>query len=93
MLKTSQFAKLSPCQTFLLYGIVEKYILHELLNPYKHLPWLSKNIKLQMKKRKKLHGHARSIQSIRDWETHRKARNQVIMFLSAAHQNYYYILA
>ena len=72
-----------------LLNIVEKCVSHKLLNPHKHLPWMSKDIKLQMKKRKKLYDRARSTQSTGDWEAYRKAHNKVIQSLSKAHQNYY----
>ena len=61
-----------------LLTIVEKRVPHKLLNPHKYLPWLSKKIKLQMKKRKKFYDHARSTQSIGDWEAYRKVCNKVI---------------
>ena len=72
-----------------LLSIVEKHVPHKLLNPYKHLPWLNKNIKLQMNKRKKLYDHARCTQSTCDWEAYKKARNKVNMALKVAHQQYY----
>ena len=43
-----------------LLNIVEKCAPHKLLNPHKHLLWLSKDIKHQMKKRKNLFDRARS---------------------------------
>ena len=73
-----------------LLNIVENYISHKLFNPHKHLPWLSKNIKLQMKKRKKLYDQLEvHTQSIKDWQAYKKARNKVIKSLSTTHQNYY----
>ena len=42
-----------------------------------------------MKKRKKLHDHAGTTQSISDLEAYRKACNKVITSLKTAHQNYY----
>ena len=71
----------------LLY-IVDKYIPSKHLNTEKHLLWVSKRIKLQMKQRKSLYDKAKQTQTAYDWKAYRKARNQVNKALSAAHQLY-----
>ena len=72
---------------FLLYTI-DKYIPSKHLNTVKHLPWISKSIKLQMKQRKSLYDKAKQTQEASDWRAYRKARNQVNKALSAAYQQY-----
>ena len=72
----------------LLY-IVDKYVPSKHLNIKKHLPWISKDIKLQMKQRKFLYDKAKQTQATSDWREYRKARNQVNKALSAAYQQYY----
>ena len=71
-----------------LLELVEKYVPHKMINPYKNLPWLSKEIKHLMKQRKCLYDHARCTQHPADWEAYRKARNHVNSVLSQAHQHY-----
>ena len=71
----------------LLY-IVDKYVPSKHLNIKKQLPWISKDIKLQMKQRKSLYDKAKQTQATSDWREYRKARNQVNKALSAAYQQY-----
>ena len=71
----------------LLY-IVDKYVPSKHLNIKKQLPWISKDIKLQMKQRKSLYDKAKQTQATSDWREYRKAHNQVNKALSAAYQQY-----
>ena len=43
------------------------------LNTEKYLPWISKSIKLQMKKRKSLYDKAKQTQAASGWREYRKA--------------------
>ena len=71
----------------LLY-VVDKYVPSKHLSTRKHLPWINKSIKVQMKLRKSLYDKAKQTQAASDWAAYRKARNQVNKALSDAHQQY-----
>ena len=71
-----------------LLHIVDKYVPSKHLNTEKHLPWISKSIKLQIKQRKSLYDKAKQTQAASDWTAYRKARNQVNKALRATHQQY-----
>ena len=71
-----------------LIHIIDKYIPSKYLNTEKHLPWINKSIKLQIKQRKSLYDKAKQTQAASDWREYRKARNQVNKALSTAHQRY-----
>ena len=71
-----------------LLHIIDKYVPSKHLNTEKHLPWISKSIKLQIKQRKSLYDKSKQTQAASDWTAYRKARNQVNNALSAAHQQY-----
>ena len=72
----------------MLLELIEKYVPHKVINPYKNLPWLSKGIKRLMKQRKRLYDHAKCTQHPVDWAAYKKAQNQVNSILGKAHQDY-----
>lgn len=51
----------------MLLELVQKYVPHQVINPYKNLPWLSKGTKCLMNKRKRLYDHAKHTQHLDDW--------------------------
>jgi len=72
----------------ILLHLVELYVPHKTINPYKDLPWMNINIKAQMRKRRKLYNKARRTQSPSDWTQYKSLRNAVNKSLKQAHVNY-----
>ena len=54
----------------------------------RHLPWITRDIKRQMRKRDKLHSKARRNPSSNSWSVYRQYRNRVTSVVRKAHQDY-----
>ena len=72
----------------ILLHVVELYVPHKTINPYKDLPWMNRNIKAQMRKRKRLYNKARCTKSPADWTQYKIMRNVVNKSLRQAHEGY-----
>ena len=72
---------------------VEKAVIdhvpHKLNSSRNRLPWLNKQIKKDMKVRKRLYNKAKRSNIEHDWDAYRKKRNSINNKLKDAHNNYY----
>ena len=56
---------------------VIKNVPHKIIRPHNSLPWLNKEIKKDMKKRKQLYNLAKKSKSNNDWNAYRKQKNAI----------------
>jgi len=54
----------------------------------KELPWITRNIKRQMKQRKRLYNKAKHLQTAEAWQDYRTAKNNVTTLIRESHKNY-----
>jgi len=68
---------------------VSDHVPHKVKHSRNSLPWINRQIKKDMKVRKKLYNKAKRSKLESDWNAYRSARNLVNYSLKEAHDNYY----
>ena len=68
---------------------VLKHVPHRTVRTRNCLPWITKPIKKDMKKRKLLYDKAKASNLHRDWEAYRRVKNEINVKLKEAHNMYY----
>jgi len=66
-----------------------KNVPHKTVRSCNHLPWINRQIKKDMKIRKRLYNKARRTNSNADWNSYRQMKNLISNKLKAAHNNYF----
>jgi len=68
---------------------VTDHVPHKVNNSRNRLPWLNKEIKKDMKVRKRLYNKAKRSNLQHDWNAYRRMKNTINTKLKEAHNNYY----
>ena len=68
------------------------HVPHKVNNSRNRLPWIIRQIKADMKVRKRLYNKAKRSNLQHDWDAYRKTKNSINTKLKEAHNNYYKIL-
>ena len=68
---------------------VSKNVPHKTIRSRTSLPWINKEIKRNMRKRKRLYNRARKRNFSEDWNAYRKMKNSINSMLKTAHNNYF----
>ncbi|XP_065892800.1 uncharacterized protein [Dysidea avara] len=65
------------------------HVPHKVNNSRNRLPWINRQIKADMKERKRLYNKAKRSNLQHDWDAYRKTKNSINTKLKEAHNNYY----
>ena len=68
---------------------VSKNVSHKTIRSRTSLPWINKEIKRNMRKRKRLYNRVRKRNSNEDWNVYQKMKNSINSMLKTAHNNYF----
>ena len=71
-----------------LLDAMDKNVPSKMSRGKRHLPWITKDLKRQMRKRDKLHSLARKYQNSSSWLKFRQYRNKVASLVHRTHDNY-----
>ena len=71
-----------------LHAAIDAFVPHKLTKSKYNLPWLTKSIKRQMRKRDRLHSLVKHINNATMKAAYRKQRNKVVALLRSSHTNY-----
>ena len=64
------------------------HVPHKVNNSRNRLPWINRQIKADMKVRKRLYNKAKRSNLQHDWDAYRKTKNSINTKLKEAHNNY-----
>ena len=68
---------------------ITKHVPFKTMHPNSKLPWINKDIKRDMKKRKRYYNIAKQSKSANDWNAYRRIKNCINCKIKEAHTNYY----
>ena len=68
--------------------VIDQYIPQIPAKSTRHLPWLNKNIKTKMKRRKQQYDKAKLSQAPEDWAAYRSIKNEITADINYSHTNY-----
>jgi len=67
---------------------IDELIPAKCVKNHQNLPWVNKDIRHKIKKRKKLYDHAKLTGSSSSWEQYKKIKNEITAKLRSAHDVY-----
>ena len=68
---------------------VAKHVPYKTIRSNSKLPWINREIKRDMKRRKQLYNIAKRTKSSNDWNAYRKIKNSINSKIKVAHNNYF----
>ena len=72
----------------MIFEMTNRHVPSRMVKNRKEAPWLNREIKRKISKRRRLYNKAKATQNENDWKAYRKLRNEVNSLVDKAHNNY-----